>query len=108
MTPEERIAALEQELAKLRAAFAETARIYQDIGGQSRMFEAAVLALVVAHPNPELLGPILHGHLSRIEAGAVAAAETEEHLQGVQNAQRVLMLALSEAEDRLRRQQSQP
>lgn len=102
MNSEERIAALEQELLQLRVAFAETARIHQDIGGQARMYEAAVLALVLSHPQPDLLGPVLHEHLARIEAGAVAVSNTEEHLQGVQDAQNLLMLALSESVERFR------
>ena len=102
MKPEERIASLEQELSQLRSAFAEYSLIHQDIGGQSRMYEAAVLALVASHPRPDLLGPVLEEHLSRLEAGVVAVANTEEHLQGAQAAQEVLMFALSESVARFR------
>ena len=104
MTQEERIATLEQELLQLRSAFAETARIHQELGGEARMFEAAVLALVLSHPMPNVLGPVLHEHLSKLEAGVVAVSNTEEHLQGVQSAQNLLMLALSESLKRFHKQ----
>lgn len=104
MNQEARIASLETALTDLRDAFAETARIHQELAGQARVFEAAVLALIASHPRPDLLGPHLARHLSRVEAGAVGAAETEEHVQGVQDAQAVLMLALSESNERYRTQ----
>ena len=97
MNLEERIAELERELKQLQENFSETARIYQEIGGEARMYEAATHALILAHPDPVLLKHFLEDHLSRVEAGAVAAAETDEHLQGVQQAQTVLMLAASDA-----------
>jgi hypothetical protein len=104
MNQEERIAVLEKQLAELRAALAETALIYQDIGGQTRMYEAAVLALIASHPRPDLLAPDLHQHLARVEANAVAVAETDQHLQGVQDAQAVLNVALDESLERFRSQ----
>ena len=104
MSQEERIVALEKQLSELRASFAETALIYQHIGGETRMFEAAVLALIASHPRPDLLGPDLHQHLARVDASAVSAAETEQHLQGVQDAQTVLIVALDESLERFRSQ----
>lgn len=104
MTTNERVAALEKELSELRAAFAETARMHQELGGQARMYESAVLALIFSHPRPDLLGPHLENHLARVEAGVVAVSNTEEHLQGVQDAQNLLMLALSESFERFQTQ----
>ncbi|MEO5661387.1 MAG: hypothetical protein ABIQ90_16570 [Polaromonas sp.] len=100
MTQEERIAALEKQLATLRSEFRETAMIHQELGGFSRMFEGAVLALIASHPRPDLLAPDFHQHMARIEAGAVSAAETEEHLQGVQDAQAILNVALEQSAER--------
>ena len=100
MTQEERLEALERELRQLQQNFAETARIHQELGGENRMYEAAIHALILAHPEPVLLKHFLEDHLSQVEAGAVAVASTEEPLQGVQHAQSVLMLAVSEAVSR--------
>lgn len=100
MTQEERIAALEKELVAFRGDFRETALIHQELGGQTRIFEGAVLALIASHPRPDLLAPDLHQHMARIEAGAVSAAETEQHLQGVQQAQSIVNIALGESLER--------
>ena len=100
MTQEERIATLEKELLTFRADFRETALIHQELGGQTRIFEGAVLALIASHPRPDLLARDLHQHMARIEAGAVSAAETEQHLQGVQDAQSIVNVALSESLER--------
>jgi hypothetical protein len=104
MTFEQRIAALEQELLQHRVASDETFRIHQHIGGEARIFQSAVLALVISHPRPDLLGPILENHLARIEAGVVAVSNTEEHLQGSQSAQKLIMQALSVSVERFRTQ----
>jgi hypothetical protein len=64
------------------------------------MFQAAVLAVIVSHPRPDLLRPALNDHLARVDAGIVAESSSEEHLQGAQAAQKLLMLALSESEAR--------
>jgi hypothetical protein len=98
MNDQQRIAALEQELVQLRAAFAEYARTHQELGGQGRAFEAAIFALVASHPRPDILGPSLQDHLAKLEAGVVAQAETDEHLQGVQDTQAVLLATLENAQ----------
>ena len=100
MTHEERIAALEQELRQFRAAFADYARIHQEFAGHDRMYRAAIRALIVSHPEPEFLEPVLAHHLATVDASAVAVCESEEHLQGVQEAHNLLNLALSEAQTR--------
>jgi hypothetical protein len=94
MSQEERIVALEKELGELRATFREYALIHQEIGGEARMYEGATLALIETHPRADLLSPRLLQTLREIEANAVSAAETEQHLQGVQDAQSDLISAL--------------
>lgn len=99
MNPEERIAALERELKELRATLNEVASIFQHEGGSKRMFDAATLALIETHPNPGALAPALGRHLMQVEAGVVAQALAEEHLQGAQGAQSVLNTALGIAQE---------
>lgn len=97
MTSEDRIATLEKELAKLRADFSEAIEIIQYLGGQDRAFEAAVLAVIATHPHPELLEPALNENLARTEAGIVHQSQSDAHLQGMQEAQNVLLAALKNA-----------
>lgn len=97
MTPDERIAELENDLAKLRSDLAEVLGFIQYVGGESRAFQSAVLALIASHPQPHALAPDLKHHLLRTEASIVHGAQDERHVQGMQAAQTVLLAALDEA-----------
>jgi len=99
-TSEERISDLEREVKSLKHSLEQTLSILQALGGSNRSFDDAVLALVVAHPAPDQLRPVLHNHLARLEADVVFQSNSEEHLNGVHVAQRTLMLALAKAEER--------
>jgi len=99
-TSEERISDLEREVKSLKHSLEQTLSILQALGGSNRSFDDAVLALVVAHPAPDQLRPVLHNHLARLEADVVFQSNSEEHLNGVHIAQRTLMLALDKAEER--------
>jgi hypothetical protein len=102
MNQEERVAQLEREIAKLKNDFEEYGRIAQDIGGSTRMFEAAVIALIASHPRPDLLASQLTDYLARVEAGIVHNSQAEEHLQGAQAAQTMLLDVLDDALQRFR------
>lgn len=98
---EERIAALEQDLARLRAGLAEDCRLaaeetrfHNDQAGNRRAFQAAVFALIESHPDPAKLEERLAWHLARVDAGIVATSESDELLSGYQNAQELLLVAL--------------
>lgn len=101
MTPDERITAIEQNLQQMHAAFDQYGRIHQQLAGQTRIYEAAVFALIASHPCPGTLAPVLADELAGVEAGTVAESNSEERLVGVQSAQRVLMQALAVAHSRL-------
>ena len=96
----DRLDDLENQIASLRADLKTFVNIHQYLGGQNRAMENTVLALVASHPRPDLLAPVLNEHLSRTEAGIVAESRTEEHLQGFQEAQKLLLLALDSSYER--------
>lgn len=93
----DRIDELEQQVASLRADLQTFVKIHQYLGGQNRAMENTVLGLVASNPRPDLLAPVLNGHLAKTEAGIVAESQTEEHLQGFQDGQKLLLLALDSA-----------
>jgi len=86
-----RIAQLEHALVDLKNNFREYASIHQYDIGESQAFRAAITALIVSHPDPDLLASQLHQHLAQPEAGAVFQANNEERLQGLQDAQAYLL-----------------
>jgi hypothetical protein len=94
MGDSERIAALERELAQLRAAFADSASSHQYLGGDQRAFQCAVLALVETQGAPERFAERLRLHLAQVDAGIVAESIAEEHLQGWQAGCESLIVAL--------------
>jgi hypothetical protein len=102
MDNERRLATLEQEIESLRQNFQEYAKIHQHILGESQAFQAAITALIAAHPDPDLLADQLQHHLARPEAREVFEANNEERLQGLQAAQAYLLDVCSIAQ-KLRR-----
>jgi hypothetical protein len=98
MDNERRLAVLELELAALKDNLREYAKIHQGLIGETQSYQAAVTALIAAHPDPDLLAVQLHQHLARPEAGAVFQSDTEERLQGLQTAQSYLLEVCSTAQ----------
>ncbi len=97
MNDEERISTLEADLASLRSALGTAEPVRQYLAGERRVYEASILALVLSHPRPDLLAPVLEDHLLRVEAGVAALSSVEEHLEGVHAAQKSLRQALAAA-----------
>lgn len=91
MDNERRLAELEHELESLKDNLQEYTKIHQHIIGESQSYQAAITALIASHPDPDLLAEQLHQHLARPEAGAVFQANTEERLEGLQEAQAYLL-----------------
>ena len=91
MSADGRIHKLEQEIGILKNNFEEYAKIHQYVIGESQAFQAAVTALIAAHPDPDALSDQLHQHLARPEAHEVFQANNEERIQGLQAAQAYLL-----------------
>lgn len=98
MDNERRLAALEQDLENLKENLREYAKIHQGLIGESQAFQAAITALIAAHPAPDLLVVQLHEHLSRPEVREIFQANNEERLQGLQAAQSYLLEVCSIAQ----------
>ena len=100
MTPEERIAALETRLAKLVSDFQELRSIVEQTDADQSMLLPAVLSLIEAAPNVQLLGPVLRLNLAKVESLSVFQAQNEEQLEAAQTVQADLLNALAKAESR--------
>jgi len=94
MTPEERIAQLEEELAQVKQHTAETRDCFLEMAGAARAFECAVLALLASAKHPDEVGSQLTVHLERLDAELVCASMSDAHLEGAQRASEVLIAAL--------------
>lgn len=98
MNQEERITKLEQELADLSNRFKIAGGILESFLGAQVMYQVAVDAIIVSHPYPPALRPVLTQLMARCEAHTVGEIRSEEHLSGLQSAQEGILRALDEAE----------
>lgn len=97
MTANARIAELERRLTELQGTFVKSIRLTQHLGGRTRMFESAVLALIASHPSPKKLVSLLSDQLDRTDLAIVKEAISEDHVNGAKETKRVIELALAEA-----------
>jgi hypothetical protein len=67
MNQKERISLLEKEIVKLKVDFQEYYRNNQSLGGQTRIYELAIVALIASRPCSNLLEPDLKDSLARID-----------------------------------------
>ncbi|MDO9002932.1 MAG: hypothetical protein Q7V20_05710 [Aquabacterium sp.] len=98
MTTEERIDKLEEDIAQLTVQNSELVALLQNLGGHQRMYHAAIESIIISHPYPQALRPVLETLLAAVDAAIVARAESDDHLEGAQASQECLMAALDEAE----------
>jgi alkyl hydroperoxide reductase subunit AhpF len=94
MTPEERIAQLEQEVIHLRDQAAETRDCLLLLAGTTRAFECAVLALLSSSKHPEAVGKEIVRQLQRLDSDLVFQSMSDAQLEGAQRASEVLIAAL--------------
>ena len=100
MNSDQRIAALEQEVARLRSVLQEFGALIQEAGGEQNMMFAAVLALIESSSNPKELSHVLRRELASVETTAVFQATDEGQLEGAQAAHAGFLRALENAETR--------
>lgn len=98
MTPDERIDKLQEEVAQLTAQNREIMALLQNVGGHQRMYHAAVDSLIISHPFPPALRPVLVTLLAKVDAQIVSNAQSDDHVEGAQASQECLMAALEESE----------
>lgn len=98
MNHEERFAQLERELNDLSQRFKLAGGIIEHFMGQQAMYMVALDSLIVSHPFPPALRPVLSGLTARAEAHTVAEIQSEDYLSGLQEAQERIMVHLAEAE----------
>ncbi|RZI81735.1 MAG: hypothetical protein EOP38_18330 [Rubrivivax sp.] len=98
MTPGERIDKLQEDVAHLTVQNNELFALIHNLGGHQRMYHAAIEAMIIAHPLPETLRPVLETLLAAVDAAVVARAESDDHVEGAQASQECLMAALEESE----------
>lgn len=97
---QERIDKLEEDIAQLTVQNGEILALLHNLGGHQRMYHAAIEAMIISHPMPEALRPVLETLLAAVDAAVVARAESDDHVEGAQISQECLMAALEES-DRL-------
>lgn len=91
MTPETRIASLEKQIAQLNTRFETLVEIISNASGGHRAFHQAVLALIKSAPPNALLDEALPAMMAGAEANIVNEAMMESHLDGMQEAQQLIM-----------------
>jgi hypothetical protein len=97
MTSEDRIEQLEREVARLRSDLTEVIHIFSHEGGRARAFQQAVLAMITATPPNALLDKALPDLLARAEAHIVGEVLIEEHVDGIQSAQELILKHLEQS-----------
>lgn len=98
MTPEERIQALEENVAQLSQHLRELNQAYQHSSGADMAFQQATLSMLTAAPPGGLLDEVLNGCLAAVEADAVHRSMSEERLDGLQEAQGMINQAREDAQ----------
>lgn len=97
LTANDRIIELERRLAELQGAFVRSVLPGQYLGGRSRVFESAALALIASHPTPSRLATVMSDHLARTCRAISRQAISEENVNAALETERVIELALAEA-----------
>lgn len=98
MTPEERIQALEKDVAQLFQHLRQLNQAYQHSSGADIAFQQATLSMLTAAPPGGLLDELLNGGLAAVEAGTVHQSMSEERLDGLQEAQGAINQAREDAQ----------
>jgi len=98
MTPDERIAQLEREVADLKQYAADTRSACLGMLGGARAFEIAVLALLGSTKHPEAVRRDLVERLQRLETQLVFESPSDEQLEAAQCAVEALMRVLGDAQ----------
>lgn len=98
MTPEERIHALEENVAQLSQHLRELNQAYQHSSGADMAFQQATLSLLTAAPPDGRLDEALNGRLAAAEADAVHRSMSEERVDGLQEAQEMINQAREDAQ----------
>ena len=93
MDDDSRIEALEREVKQLRADLVELVGVFAHEVGKSRAIQQAVLALVSAAPISTELDEALAKNLAQMEATIVHTIVLEDHLDGMQQLQGMLLNA---------------
>ena len=96
MTPEHRIEELEKKVAQLSEHLLQLNRAYIHSSGADMAFNQAVLALLTSTRPGGLLDAVLPDLLAGVEADAVFRG-SEDHLDGLQEAQVRIRIAREEA-----------
>jgi len=91
MTPEERISALESELASMKATFDKAINRANFLGGSERIFQAATLTLVAAYPHKAEFRKVFLAIAERTLANALAESLDEDHLQAIEAARTLVL-----------------
>ncbi|MEX0961113.1 MAG: hypothetical protein WDZ63_17685 [Burkholderiales bacterium] len=94
MTSEERISALENQVAQMHASYQQAMDLMQFLGGSERVFQAAFLALIRKHPNKAEFRELLLDHVERSFVSVHFDAQNESHQQGAEGARNLIRLAL--------------
>jgi hypothetical protein len=92
--------AIEMEVKQLRADFASLAQLCLRQNGETHAYRSALLALITSHPRSDALDRTFRDELARTEARVVHECESEDYLEGMQSAQKLLLLALDESNKR--------
>jgi hypothetical protein len=98
MTPEERIQALEKDVAQLSQHLIQLNKAYLHSSGADMAFQQATLSLLTAAPPGGLLDAVLTECLAVVEADTVHRSMSEEQLDGLQEAQGMIKTAREEAQ----------
>lgn len=96
MTPEDRIAELEQQVKQLQQMFEGGLEAIQSIGGGDRMYQAVVVALMESHPDPEAMAAAVTHNLEKQYTSIHFVTLPESHVQGAQLAHTWLTAVVQE------------
>lgn len=94
MSQEERLAELERKVEHLHQMFAGGVDVIQNIGGDGRIFQAVIIALMESHPDPEAMAVAVTHHLEKQYASIHFETLPESHVQGAQSAHDFLSSAV--------------
>ena len=85
-----------QRLDTLESNFQQAIEIVQGTGATSRMYQAAVLALIASHPRKDLLRPAMDYFLEGTMRSILFDSLSESHMKAAQDAEMLLRRVLDE------------